>query len=126
MPKTPPLVMDSSWLASVFGSSSSSGPRLAGAPREAELAPGAAPAPSPLLRGGALLHALPAALEAEDEAGRVLRDVAGASGGGELVSVPDVLVRAFANIIGQITLSKRLFDTQGDEANRYSQNAMHG
>lgn len=61
-----------------------------------------------------------------DEAGRLLRDVAGASVTGELVSVPDVLVRAFANIIGQITLSKRLFDTQGDEANRYSQNAMHG
>ncbi|KAF7018924.1 hypothetical protein CFC21_032164 [Triticum aestivum] len=56
-----------------------------------------------------------------DEAGRLLRDVAGASAAGELVSVPDVLVRAFANIIGQITLSKRLFDTQGDEANRYKE-----
>ena len=70
VPKTPPLVMDSSWLAPVFGSSSSSEPRLARAPREYWLTPGAVPAPSPLPGGGAPFGAPPAAPEVEDEVGR--------------------------------------------------------
>nr|XP_020150824.1 actin cytoskeleton-regulatory complex protein PAN1-like [Aegilops tauschii subsp. strangulata] len=72
VPRTPPLVMDSSWLALVFSSSSSSGPRLAGAPREAGPAPRAAPSPSPLSRGGAPLHIPPVTPVAEDEVGRAL------------------------------------------------------
>ena len=72
MPRTPPLVMNGGWLASVFGSSSSSRPYLVWAPRKAWLAPGAAPAPSPLLRGGAPLQASPAAPVVEDEVGRAL------------------------------------------------------
>ena len=70
MPKTPPLLMGSSWLASIFGSSSSSEPRPAWAPREDGLTSGAASAPSPLPGGGAPLGAPPAAPEVEDEVGR--------------------------------------------------------
>ena len=70
MSKTPPLLMDSSWLASIFGSSSSSEPRSAWASHEDGLASGAASAPSPLPRGGAPLGAPPAAPEVEDEVGR--------------------------------------------------------
>ena len=62
--------MGSSWLASIFGSSSSSEPRPAWAPREDGLASGAASAPSPLPGGGAPLGAPPAAPEVEDEEGR--------------------------------------------------------
>ena len=69
MPKTPPLVMDSSRLASIFGSSSSSEPQLAWAPREDWLTSGAVPAPSPLPRGGAPLDTPPAAPEEMDEVG---------------------------------------------------------
>ena len=72
MPKTPPLVMYGNLLASIFGSSSSIRPQLVRTPREAWLAPMAAPAPSPLLRGGAPLQASPAAPVVEDEVGRAL------------------------------------------------------
>ena len=70
MPKAPPLLMDNSWLASIFGSSSSSEPQSARAPREDGVASGAASAPSPLPGGGAPLGAPPAAPEVEDEVGR--------------------------------------------------------
>ena len=70
MPKTPPLLTDSGWLASIFGSSSSSMPRLARAPREDWLTSGAVPAPSPLPGGGVPLAAPPIAPEVEDEVGR--------------------------------------------------------
>ncbi|TVU46761.1 hypothetical protein EJB05_06319, partial [Eragrostis curvula] len=35
------------------------------------------------------------------------------------VVVPELLVCALANIVGQITVSKRVFDAQGDESNSY-------
>ena len=70
MPKAPPSLMGSGWLASIFGSSSSSEPQPAWASREDGLVSGVAPAPSPLPRGGAPLGAPPAAPEVEDEEGR--------------------------------------------------------
>ncbi|XP_062215520.1 flavonoid 3',5'-hydroxylase 1-like [Phragmites australis] len=54
-----------------------------------------------------------------DEAGRLLRGVAEAAEAGQPVVVPEVLVCALANIVGQITVSKRVFDAQGDESNSY-------
>ncbi|KAL6593989.1 hypothetical protein ACP70R_048890 [Stipagrostis hirtigluma subsp. patula] len=54
-----------------------------------------------------------------DEAGRLLRGVAEAARDGRPVVVPEVLVCALANIVGQITVSKRVFDAQGDESNSY-------
>ena len=72
MLRTPPLVMDGGWLASVFGPSSSSGPHIVRPPREAWLAPRAARAPSPLPRGGAPLQASSAAPVVEDKMGRAL------------------------------------------------------
>uniref|UniRef100_A0A0D9Z7T6 Flavonoid 3',5'-hydroxylase n=1 Tax=Oryza glumipatula TaxID=40148 RepID=A0A0D9Z7T6_9ORYZ len=54
-----------------------------------------------------------------DEARRLLRGVAEASAAGRPVVIPEVLVCALANIVGQITVSKRVFDVQGDESNSY-------
>ena len=70
MPKTPPLVMYGNLLASIFGSSSSSGPRSAWAPPEDWLTSGSASASHPLPGAGAPLGATPVAPEAEDEVGR--------------------------------------------------------
>jgi flavonoid 3',5'-hydroxylase len=54
-----------------------------------------------------------------DEAGHLVRSVAEAAAAGRpVVVVPEVLVCALANIVGQITVSKRVFDAQGDESNR--------
>ena len=66
----PPLVTVGRWLASMLESPSSSGPCSVRAPREGQLAPGAMPAPSPQLGGGAPLDAPPTAPEVEDEVGR--------------------------------------------------------
>lgn len=53
------------------------------------------------------------------EAGHLLRGVAEAARAGRPVVVPELLVCALANVVGQITVSKRVFDAQGDESNRY-------
>jgi len=53
-----------------------------------------------------------------DEAGHLVRGVAAAAEAGRPVVVPEVLVCALANIVGQITVSRRVFDAQGDESNR--------
>ncbi|TKV95936.1 hypothetical protein SEVIR_9G395800v4 [Setaria viridis] len=54
-----------------------------------------------------------------DEAGHLLRGMAEAAAAGRPVVVPEVLVCALANIVGQITVSKRVFDAQGEESNSY-------
>ncbi|CAM0873536.1 unnamed protein product [Alopecurus aequalis] len=54
-----------------------------------------------------------------DEAGRTVRGIAEAAEANRPVVVPEVLVCALANIVGQITVSKRVFDAQGDESNSY-------
>nr|CAB3495832.1 unnamed protein product [Digitaria exilis] len=54
-----------------------------------------------------------------DEVGHLLRGMAQAAKEGRHVVVPEVLVCALANIVGQITVSKRVFDAQGDESNSY-------
>nr|CAB3500714.1 unnamed protein product [Digitaria exilis] len=54
-----------------------------------------------------------------EEAGYLLRGMAEAAKEGGHVVVPEVLVCALANIVGQITVSKRVFDAQGDESNSY-------
>ncbi|RLN40754.1 hypothetical protein C2845_PM01G16090 [Panicum miliaceum] len=54
-----------------------------------------------------------------DEAGHLLRGVAEAAAAGRPVVVPEVLVCALANIVGQITVSRRVFDAQGDESSSY-------
>ena len=64
--------MDGGWMASVLGSSSSSGPPLIRAPREAWPETGWAPAPSPLLKGGETLRVPSAIPAAEDGIGRAL------------------------------------------------------
>uniref|UniRef100_A0A453MP74 Flavonoid 3',5'-hydroxylase n=1 Tax=Aegilops tauschii subsp. strangulata TaxID=200361 RepID=A0A453MP74_AEGTS len=56
-----------------------------------------------------------------DEAGRALRAVLEAADAGRPVVVPEMLVCALANIVGQITVSKRVFDAQGDESNTYKE-----
>ena len=56
-----------------------------------------------------------------DEAGRALRGMAEAAEAGRAVVVPEVLVCALANIVGQITVSKRVFDAQGDESSSYKE-----
>ena len=53
-----------------------------------------------------------------DEAGHLLGCVAEAAAAGRPVVVPELLVCALANIVGQITVSKRVFDAQGDDSNR--------
>jgi flavonoid 3',5'-hydroxylase len=58
-----------------------------------------------------------------DEAGRLVRALAEAAARdgqkhAAVVVVPEVLVCALANIVGQVTVSKRVFDEQGDESNR--------
>ncbi|KAF0911960.1 hypothetical protein E2562_012772 [Oryza meyeriana var. granulata] len=53
------------------------------------------------------------------EAGRLVRGMAEAAAAGHPVVIPEVLVCALANIVGQITVSKRVFDVQGDESNSY-------
>ncbi|CAL4922827.1 unnamed protein product [Urochloa decumbens] len=54
-----------------------------------------------------------------EEAARMVRGVAEAAAEGRHVVVPEVLVCALANIVGRITVSKRVFDAQGDESNSY-------
>ncbi|CAN6312636.1 unnamed protein product [Urochloa humidicola] len=54
-----------------------------------------------------------------EEAAHMVRDVAEAAAAGRHVVVPEVLVCALANIVGRITVSKRVFDAHGDESNRY-------
>ncbi|KAE8802362.1 flavonoid 3',5'-hydroxylase 1-like [Hordeum vulgare] len=57
-----------------------------------------------------------------DEAGRVLRGMKEAAEvTGRAVVVPEVLVCALANIVGQITVSRRVFDAQGDESSSYKE-----
>lgn len=56
-----------------------------------------------------------------DEAGRLVRGVAHAAREARPVVVPEVLVCALANIVGQITVSRRVFDEHGDESNRCQQ-----
>ncbi|CAD6203754.1 unnamed protein product [Miscanthus lutarioriparius] len=70
-----------------------------------------------LMRKLASVHLLGARVR-RDEAGHLLRGVAEAAAAGRPVVVPEVLVCALANIVGQITVSKRVFDAQGDESNR--------
>lgn len=80
-----------------------------------------------LMRKLASVHLLGAravadwALVRRDEAGRALRGIAEAAEAGRPVVVPEVLVCALANIVGQITVSKRVFDAQGDESNSYKE-----
>ena len=66
----PPLVMVGRWLASMLEPPSSSRPCSVLVPREGQLAPGAAPAPSPQPGDGAPLDVPPAAPEVEDEMAR--------------------------------------------------------
>ncbi|KAJ3683887.1 hypothetical protein LUZ60_014114 [Juncus effusus] len=54
-----------------------------------------------------------------EEMGRVLKAMCEASEAEKPVVVPELLVCALANIVGQITLSKRVFDSQGKESNEY-------
>ncbi|XP_048538403.1 flavonoid 3',5'-hydroxylase 1-like [Triticum urartu] len=56
-----------------------------------------------------------------DEAGCTLRAVLEAAEAERPVVVPEMLVCALANIVGRITVSKRVFDTQGDESNTYKE-----
>ncbi|PWZ05381.1 Flavonoid 3',5'-hydroxylase [Zea mays] len=78
-----------------------------------------------LMRKLASVHLLGARAVADwahvrrDEAGHLLRGVAEAAAAGRPVVVPEVLVCALAKIVGQITVSKRVFDVQGDDSNRY-------
>ncbi|XP_008798387.2 flavonoid 3',5'-hydroxylase 1-like [Phoenix dactylifera] len=53
------------------------------------------------------------------EAAHMVRCILDAARIGRPVTLPDVLVCAFANIISQITLSLRIFDAQGEESNQY-------
>ncbi|CAL4931183.1 unnamed protein product [Urochloa decumbens] len=54
-----------------------------------------------------------------EEAALMVRGVAEAAAEGRPVVVPEVLVCALANIVGRITVSRRVFDAQGDESNSY-------
>lgn len=80
-----------------------------------------------LMRKLASVHLLGARAVADwarvrrDEAGRALRGMAEAAEAGRPVVVPEMLVCALANIVGQITVSKRVFDAQGDESNSYKE-----
>uniref|UniRef100_A0A453QFG5 Flavonoid 3',5'-hydroxylase n=1 Tax=Aegilops tauschii subsp. strangulata TaxID=200361 RepID=A0A453QFG5_AEGTS len=80
-----------------------------------------------LMRKLASVHLLGARAVADwasvrrDEAGRALRGMAEAAEAGRAVVVPEVLVCALANIVGQITVSKRVFDAQGDESSSYKE-----
>nr|BAJ16328.1 flavonoid 3',5'-hydroxylase [Antirrhinum kelloggii] len=53
------------------------------------------------------------------EVGYMLEDMHGASGRGEAVGVPGMLVYAMANMIGQVILSRRVFVTRGEELNEF-------
>ena len=53
------------------------------------------------------------------EMGFMLRNILKHSEHGETVNVPDLLNICAANMIGQIILSKRVFETEGDEANEF-------
>lgn len=80
-----------------------------------------------LMRKLASVHLLGARAVADwarvrrDEAGGALRGMAEAAEAGRAVVVPEVLVCALANIVGQITVSKRVFDAQGDESSSYKE-----
>ncbi|KAJ1697695.1 hypothetical protein LUZ63_006207 [Rhynchospora breviuscula] len=78
-----------------------------------------------LMRKLASLHLLGAKAMAgwapvrRDEMGRVLKEMYDAAADKRPVVVPELLVCCLANIVGQITLSKRIFDAQGEESNKY-------
>ncbi|CAL9176451.1 unnamed protein product [Musa hybrid cultivar] len=54
-----------------------------------------------------------------DEFGRMIRSMHGLATKGEPVVLPDVLVCALANILGVVLVSKRVFDTHGEESNKF-------
>lgn len=53
------------------------------------------------------------------ELGHMLRAMCEASSRGEAVVVPEMLTYAMANMIGQIILSRRVFETKGSESNEF-------
>ncbi|XP_072976430.1 flavonoid 3',5'-hydroxylase-like [Typha angustifolia] len=53
------------------------------------------------------------------EVGRMARAMHEASLRGDPVVVPEMLVCALANMVGMITVSKRVFDEQGEDSNKY-------
>ncbi|KAJ8467095.1 hypothetical protein OPV22_029647 [Ensete ventricosum] len=53
------------------------------------------------------------------EFGHMVRSMHRSAAEGRPVVLPEVLVCALANIIGQIVVSKRVFDVQGNESNQY-------
>ncbi|KAJ4755264.1 hypothetical protein LUZ62_028136 [Rhynchospora pubera] len=78
-----------------------------------------------LMRKMASLHLLGAKALAgwapvrRDEMGRVLKEMCDAAADKKPVVVPELLVCCLANIVGQVTLSKRVFSAQGEESNKY-------
>jgi flavonoid 3',5'-hydroxylase len=71
-----------------------------------------------LMRKLASLHLLGAKAVAgwapvrRDEMGRILKEMCDAAANKNPVVVPELLVCCLANVVGQITLSKRIFDSQ--------------
>ncbi|XP_058205658.1 flavonoid 3',5'-hydroxylase 2-like [Rhododendron vialii] len=59
------------------------------------------------------------ALIREKELGHVIQDMFRLSRNGQLVVVPEMLLCAMANLIGQKSLSRRVFATQGSESNEF-------
>ncbi|OAY82790.1 Flavonoid 3',5'-hydroxylase [Ananas comosus] len=78
-----------------------------------------------LMRKLASLHLLGARALADwshvrrDEARRMVGAMRERSAAGQAVVVPDAVVCALANMVGQITLSRRVFDAQGAASNAY-------
>lgn len=78
-----------------------------------------------LMRKLASLHLLGARALADwshvrrDEARRMVAGMQERSAAGRAVVVPDAVVCALANMVGQITLSRRVFDSQGAASNAY-------
>ncbi|CAD5192658.1 unnamed protein product [Musa acuminata subsp. malaccensis] len=54
-----------------------------------------------------------------DEVARMLRGILESSRDSRPVVVPEAVVCANANIIGQVVISRRVFETQGEESNRF-------
>ncbi|URE46728.1 Cytochrome P450 [Musa troglodytarum] len=54
-----------------------------------------------------------------DEFGRMIRSMHGLATKGEPVVLSDVLVCALANILGMVLVSRRVFDTHGEESNKF-------
>ncbi|URE48819.1 Cytochrome P450 [Musa troglodytarum] len=54
-----------------------------------------------------------------DESGRMIRSMHGLATKGEPVVLSDVLVCALANILGMVLVSRRVFDTHGEESNKF-------